>query len=143
MEQFVDELTVLPPGESVLATILFTDIVGSSELAARLGDRRWADLIEQHHAAVRKQLRLFRGTEIDIAGDGFFARFDGPARAIRCGVAIRDVLSELELDVRVGIHTGECALVGGSRLASQSAQVRALPPRQGQARCWSRRQSRI
>ena len=113
IERFVDELRVIPPGESVLTTILFTDIVGSSALAAELGDRRWAELVARHHAAVREQLRLFRGTEVDTAGDGFFARFDGPALAIRCGVAMRDVLSELELDVRVGIHTGECALVGG------------------------------
>jgi class 3 adenylate cyclase len=113
LEQLADEAGVSSAGESVLATILFTDIVGSSELAAELGDRAWAQRIEGHHAVVRDQLRRFRGTEVDTAGDGFFATFDGPARAIRCGVAIRDALSDIDLDIRAGVHTGECAVVGG------------------------------
>jgi class 3 adenylate cyclase/pimeloyl-ACP methyl ester carboxylesterase len=113
IEQFVDDLTVPVPADSMLATILFTDIVDSSPRAAKLGDRRWAELVERHHAAVRAQLRRFRGDEVDTAGDGFFATFDGPARAIHCGVAIRDAVSELDLGVRVGVHTGECVRVGG------------------------------
>jgi class 3 adenylate cyclase/pimeloyl-ACP methyl ester carboxylesterase len=113
IEQFVASLGEEREPESVLATLLFTDLVDSTVLANELGDQRWAELVGRHHAAVREQLRRFRGTEIDTAGDGFFATFDGPARAIRCGCAIRDVLGELDLGVRVGIHTGECALAGG------------------------------
>ena len=99
--------------ETVLATVLFTDLVGSTAKAAQLGDRRWRELLEQHHARVREQLARFRGTEIDTAGDGFFARFDGPARGIRCAAAIARSLAELDLDVRAGLHTGECELVDG------------------------------
>jgi class 3 adenylate cyclase len=113
VEQFVASLGEELEPETMLATLLFTDLVDSTTLAHELGDRGWAELVERHHAAVREQLRRFRGTEIDTAGDGFFATFDGPARAIRCGCAIRDVLGELDLGVRVGIHTGKCALAGG------------------------------
>jgi pimeloyl-ACP methyl ester carboxylesterase/class 3 adenylate cyclase len=97
--------------ETVLATVLFTDLVGSTAKAAELGDRGWRELLEQHHARIRTQLARFRGTEIDTAGDGFFARFDGPARAIRCAEAITKSLEEIDLDVRAGLHTGECELV--------------------------------
>jgi class 3 adenylate cyclase len=113
IERFVGSLGVEREPESVLATLLFTDLVDSTRLANELGDRGWALLVERHHAGVREQLRRFRGIEVDTAGDGFFATFDGPARAIRCGCAIRDVLKTLDLGVRIGIHTGECALVGG------------------------------
>jgi class 3 adenylate cyclase len=113
IEQFVDGLEVGAGVDSVLATVLFTDLVGSSALAAELGDRGWAELIGRHHGTVREQFRRFRGAEVDTAGDGFFATFDGPARAIRCGLAIRERLGELGLGVRIGVHTGECALVGG------------------------------
>jgi class 3 adenylate cyclase/pimeloyl-ACP methyl ester carboxylesterase len=102
-----------PAPERVLATVLFTDIVGATERAAELGDRAYRELLEQHHDAVRAQLGRFRGTEMDTAGDGFFATFDGPARAIRCAFAIRDSLRELGIDVRAGLHTGECELVEG------------------------------
>jgi len=102
-----------PEPERILSTVLFTDIVGSSERAAALGDRAWRDLLEKHHALVRRQLTRFRGEEMDAAGDGFFARFDGPARAIRCASAIVEGVRELELDVRAGLHTGECELVDG------------------------------
>jgi class 3 adenylate cyclase len=97
----------------VLSTVLFTDIVGSSERAAALGDRAWRELLERHHALVRSQLVRFRGREMDAAGDGFFASFDGPARAIRCANAIVEGVRELELDVRAGLHTGECEVVDG------------------------------
>ena len=96
-----------------LTTVLFSDIVGSSEKTATLGDRAWRELLERHHELVRRHLVRFRGKEIDTAGDGFFACFDGPARAIRCGYAIAGAMPELGLQVRVGLHTGECELVDG------------------------------
>jgi class 3 adenylate cyclase len=99
--------------DRVLATVLFTDLVGSTELLRARGDRAWRDLIERHNAAVRHELARFRGTELDTAGDGFLATFDGPARAIRCGLAIVKVISSLGLQVRAGLHTGECERVGG------------------------------
>ena len=101
------------PYDSVLATVLFTDLVGSTAKAVELGDRRWRDLLEQHHARIRSQLALFRGIELDTAGDGFFARFDGPARAIRCACAIRDAVTDLGVEIRAGLHTGECEVVDG------------------------------
>jgi class 3 adenylate cyclase len=102
-----------PEPDKVLATILFSDIVGSTARAAELGDARWRQLLAEHHARVRRQLGRFRGVELDTAGDGFFARFDGPARGIRCAVAIRDALRELGLEVRLGLHTGECEALDG------------------------------
>jgi class 3 adenylate cyclase len=100
------------PGR-VLATVLFTDLVGSTAQAAALGDRRWRDLLEQHHAAVRRELERFDGRELDTAGDGFFATFDGPARAIRCACAIVDAVRPLDLEVRAGLHTGEVEVLAG------------------------------
>ena len=97
--------------ERVLATVMFTDIVGSSETAAEVGDARWRELLERHHALIRRELLRFRGREIDTAGDGFFASFDGPARAIRCACAIVQTMPELGLQVRAGLHTGECELL--------------------------------
>jgi class 3 adenylate cyclase len=98
----------------VLATVLFTDLVGSTERASELGDRRWRALLETHHAVVRRELQRFRGNEIDTAGDGFLATFDGPARAIRCATAIRDAVAALGLEIRAGVHTGECELHGNT-----------------------------
>jgi len=116
--------------ETLLATVLFTDLVGSTARAAELGDARWRELLEQHHTRIRQQLSRFRGVELDTAGDGFFARFDGPARAIRCASAIRDTLRDLDLEVRAGLHTGECELLDdkvtgiavsiGARVAAQA-----------------------
>jgi len=100
-----------PEPDSVLATVLFSDIVGSTALAAELGDAGWRNLLAEHHACVRRQLSQFRGVEIDTAGDGFFARFDGPARAIRCAQLIRHALGEIGLQVRLGLHTGECEIL--------------------------------
>jgi class 3 adenylate cyclase len=97
--------------ERVLATILFTDIVGSTAKATELGDRAWRELLERHHALIRRELVRFRGAELDVAGDGFFARFDGPARAIRCACAITESVREIGLEVRAGLHTGECELM--------------------------------
>jgi len=99
--------------DRVLATVLFTDIVGSSERAAEVGDRAWRELLERHHDLVRRQLARFRGREVDTAGDGFFASFDGPARAIRCACAVVHSMPELGLEVRAGLHTGECELMDG------------------------------
>jgi class 3 adenylate cyclase len=98
--------------DRVLVTILFTDLVMSTELAASLGDRRWRDLLEQHHAVVRRELTRFDGREVDTAGDGFFATFDGPARAIRCAHAIRAEVARLGLQMRAGLHTGEVEVLG-------------------------------
>jgi pimeloyl-ACP methyl ester carboxylesterase/class 3 adenylate cyclase len=113
-DQFLDEVEEFLTGapatvasDRVLASILFTDLVGSTERARQLGDASWSALLEEHHAVVRRQLMRFEGEEIDTAGDGFLALFDGPARAIRCGLAIRDALEPLELQVRAGVHTGE------------------------------------
>jgi len=94
--------------DRVLATVLFTDIVGSTAKASELGDARWREMIQAHHGLIRRQLVRFRGTELDTAGDGFFASFDGPARAIRCACAISEGVRDLGIEVRAGLHTGEC-----------------------------------
>jgi len=112
-ERFVSRLTERAGSERVLATVLFTDIVGSTELAAKLGDSAWRQLLERHHAIVRRELARFQGRELDTAGDGFFAAFDGPARAVLAASAIRDSLDALEIAVRAGVHTGECEVSDG------------------------------
>jgi pimeloyl-ACP methyl ester carboxylesterase len=122
--------------EQILATVLFTDIVGSTERAQELGNREWRSLLEQHHTTVREILARYRGREIDTAGDGFLASFDGPARAIRCAVAVRDALAGLGIPVRSGLHTGEVEVVGeklagiavhtGSRVAAVAAAGEVL-----------------
>ncbi len=99
--------------DRMLATVLFTDIVGSTKKALELGDRAWRQLLERHHALIRRELLRFRGREIDTAGDGFLATFDGPARAIRCAYAIVDAVGALGIDVRAGLHTGECEIADG------------------------------
>jgi class 3 adenylate cyclase len=98
--------------DRVLATVMFTDVVGSTEHAAALGDRGWRDLLESYHACVRQELKRFRGREVDTAGDGFFASFDGPARGIRCACAIREAVTTLGINIRAGLHTGECEVMG-------------------------------
>ena len=100
--------------DRVLATVLFTDVVRSTEHAAELGDKRWSDLLASHHMAVRHELTHWRGTEIDTTGDGFLATFDGPARAVRCACAARDAVHELGLDIRAGLHTGEYEIFGST-----------------------------
>lgn len=112
IEEFVTGARPAPVADRVLLTVLFTDIVDSTRLAADLGDRRWRDLLEQHHRAVRVALQQFRGREVDAAGDGFFAVFDGPARAIRCALAVRESVHALGVELRLGVHTGECEVIG-------------------------------
>ncbi|MEA2161716.1 MAG: hypothetical protein QOD66_4096 [Solirubrobacteraceae bacterium] len=99
--------------DTVLATVLFSDIVDSTEHQARLGDRAWKELVERHHAAVRQALTRWRGVEIDTAGDGFFASFDGPARSIQCALEISQRVRDLGIQIRAGVHTGECELIDG------------------------------
>jgi class 3 adenylate cyclase/pimeloyl-ACP methyl ester carboxylesterase len=99
--------------DRVLATVLFTDIVGSTAKAAGMGDRGWRDLVQRHHATVRALLARYRGKEMGTAGDGFFASFDGPARAVRCAGAIIDAVRPLGIEIRAGIHTGECNVIDG------------------------------
>jgi pimeloyl-ACP methyl ester carboxylesterase len=113
VQEFLTGVRPPPEPDRVLATVLFTDIVGSTERAAELGDRRWRELLERHHDLVRRQLARFQGREIDTAGDGFLASFDGPARAVRCAGAIGLALQELGLEVRAGVHTGEVELTDG------------------------------
>jgi class 3 adenylate cyclase len=115
--------------ERVLATILFTDIVGSTELASQLGDSAWRALLERHHAIVRRELSRFQGRELDTAGDGFFAAFDGPARAVLAADALRDPLRAIGLEVRAGLHTGECEVSDGKIVGiavSIGARISAL-----------------
>jgi class 3 adenylate cyclase len=122
--------------DRVLATVLFTDIVGSTERAAALGDRRWREVVEQHHSAIRTLLARYRGVEMDTSGDGFFASFEGPARAVRCATAIIDAVRPLGIEVRAGLHTGEMEridskVVGvavniGARVAAMAAPSEVL-----------------
>jgi pimeloyl-ACP methyl ester carboxylesterase len=120
----------------VLSTVLFTDIVGSTAKAAELGDRGWRELLERHHSLVRRELTRYRGRELDTAGDGFFASFDGPARAIQCARTIAEGVGELGLEIRAGLHTGECELLDnkvagiavsiGARVAAQASPGEVL-----------------
>jgi pimeloyl-ACP methyl ester carboxylesterase len=124
IREFLTGVRESPYADRVLATVLFTDLVGSTEQARELGDRRWRELLEAHHAAVRRELVRFGGREIDTAGDGFLASFDGPARAIRCASAVVDSVAGLGLQIRVGVHTGECE-VHGDKLAGLAVHVGA------------------
>jgi class 3 adenylate cyclase len=131
VEEFITGHKPVPEPNRVLATVLFTDIVRSTELATELGDRKWLTLLEKHNQAVRTQIERFRGREINTTGDGFLAMFDGPARAARCGCAIRDAANQLGLSVRAGVHTGECELLGedvGGVAVHIGARVMAQAP---------------
>jgi len=111
IEEFLTGSHQVEEPDRVLATVLFTDIVGSTEQVARLGDRRWRDLLEDHYRVSRRELGRFRGREVKTTGDGILASFDGPARAIRCAAAIRDRVRALGVEVRAGLHTGEVELL--------------------------------
>jgi class 3 adenylate cyclase len=137
IEEFLTGVRPTSLKDRVLATIVFTDLVGSTERARELGDRAWSQLLDRHHAEVRRQLERFRGEEIDTAGDGFMALFDGPARAIHCALEVRAGLRELGLDIRAGVHTGEVervlaekprgiAVHIGARVAARAAEGEVL-----------------
>jgi pimeloyl-ACP methyl ester carboxylesterase len=111
VEEFLTGVRPEPEADRVLATILFTDIVGATERASEMGDQKWSHLLARHHELIREELNRFRGREIDTAGDGFFATFDGPARAISCAKAIQNKVTKLGLTVRLGLHTGECEVM--------------------------------
>ena len=112
VEEFLTGVRHVPEPDRVLATVLFADIVGSTERAAALGDRRWRDLLQSYQTLARRELERHRGREIDTAGDGVLAAFDGPARAMRCACAISDAVRALGIEVRAGLHTGECEVIG-------------------------------
>jgi class 3 adenylate cyclase len=114
IEEFLTGVRRGPEPDRVLATVLFTDIVGSTERAATLGDRRWRDLLEAHHGLIRRELDHNRGREVDTTGDGFLAVFDGPARAVRCAAASVGAVRELGLEIRAGVHTGEVEMIGAN-----------------------------
>jgi pimeloyl-ACP methyl ester carboxylesterase len=132
IEEFLTGTRSAREYDRVLSTVLFTDIVGSTERARTLGDRAWRDVLEEHHARVRSVLGQHRGLEVDTAGDGFFASFDGPARAIRAACAIRDGLRQLGLEIRAGLHTGECELmrdkIGGIAVHTGARVAAAAEP---------------
>ena len=124
VQEFLTGRRVVFESERVLATVLFTDIVGATAKAEQLGDGAWRELLERHHSIVRRELAHFGGREIDTAGDGFFASFEGPARGVRCAMAVRDGLRPLGLDIRAGLHTGECEW-SGDKLAGIAVHIGA------------------
>jgi pimeloyl-ACP methyl ester carboxylesterase len=136
VEEFLTGVRPAPEHDRVLATVLFTDIVGSTERASRIGDRAWTYLVDRHHAFVREELLRFRGREIDTAGDGFLAVFDGPGRAVHCAQAIIGRMRTLDLELKAGVHTGEVELMGdkvggiavhiGARVAAQAGPNEVL-----------------
>ncbi len=139
VDEIEEFLTGARPGaepDRVLATVLFTDIVGATEHAAQVGDRRWHDLLDSHHDLVRARAEVLRGREIDSAGDGFLAAFDGPARGVRCACAIAQGGEGAGLEIRAGLHTGECELMGdklggiavhtGARVAAEAGTGEVL-----------------
>ena len=139
IEEFVTGHRTAADHDRVLATVLFTDSVGATEKASVLGDQSWRDLLTRHNAAIRQELGRWRGREVNTAGDGFLATFDGPARAIRCAKAISDAVQPLGLEVRCGLHTGEIEVVGadvagvavhiGARIAALAAPSEVLVSR--------------
>ena len=129
IEEFFTGSPARIEADRVLATVLFTDIVGSTEKAAALGDKRWRRLLDDHHATIRRVLARFRGREVKTTGDGFLATFDGPARGVRCACAITEEIKSLGIEVRAGLHTGECEMMGddvGGIAVHIGARVAAL-----------------
>jgi pimeloyl-ACP methyl ester carboxylesterase len=139
IEEFLTGHRYTPETQRVLTTVLFTDIVGSTARIAEIGDRQWRGLLDRHDSAVRRQIERFRGREIDRAGDGFLASFDGPARGVECAVAVVDAVRPLGLQLRAGVHTGECEKRGeglgglavhiGARIAGQAGPGEVLVSR--------------
>ena len=130
-DSIVDEVQefltgIRPPRDidRVLATVLFTDIVGSTERMARVGDKAWKECLDRHHAVVRRELASFRGREMNVAGDGFFATFDGPARAVRCALGIQEAARQIGIEIRAGLHTGEVEL-HGDKVAGMAVHIGA------------------
>ena len=136
IEEFLTGSISAVEPDRVLATVLFTDIVGSTEKAAALGDQRWRDLLDKHHSTIRSNLTRFRGNEVKTTGDGFLATFDGPARGVRCACALADGIRPLGIELRAGLHTGECEMMGddvggiavhiGARVASPAKSSEVL-----------------
>ena len=136
VQEFLTGVRPVPEPDRVLATVLFTDIVGSTQRAAELGDRRWHDQLDSYYGLARRELDRFRGREIKTTGDGFLATFDGPARGIRCACAVSDSATQLGLAIRAGLHTGECEMMGedvggiavhiGARVAAEAAPGEVL-----------------
>jgi pimeloyl-ACP methyl ester carboxylesterase len=132
IEEFLTGMRSAPDHDRLLSTVLFTDIVGSTERARELGDRGWHEVLEEHHTRVRGVLEQYRGREVDTAGDGFFASFDGPARAIRAACAMREGVQPLGIQIRAGLHTGECELmrdkIGGIAVHTGARVAAAAEP---------------
>jgi class 3 adenylate cyclase len=129
IEEFVTGARRIPSNDRALATVLFTDIVGSTERLVSVGDRAWRELVASHHDIIRAELDVYRGREVDNAGDGFFATFDGPGRAVACARSVIDRLSPVGLDIRAGVHTGECEVVNnkvGGIAVHVGARIAAL-----------------
>jgi class 3 adenylate cyclase len=136
VEEFITGTHQRPESDRVLATVMFIDIVESTARAAALGDQRWRELLARYYDLVRKELVAFRGREVKTVGDGLLATFDGPARAIRCACGLRDKVREVGLEVRTGLHTGECELIGndvgglavhiGARVANEANAAEVL-----------------
>jgi class 3 adenylate cyclase len=125
VEEFLTGVRGHADVDRIVATVMFTDIVGSTQRATDLGDRKWRELLEAHTEAVRRQLARFRGHEIKSLGDGMMASFDGPARAIRCGLAVTDAVRALGIEVRVGLHTGEVEVMGDDDVGGIGVHIAA------------------
>ena len=133
IEEFLTGAVHAPRSNRVLATVLFTDIVSSTERLAELGDRKWHDVLNAHDLAIRRQLERFQGREVGTRGDGFVATFDGPGRAIECACAMRDVVAALDLEIRVGVHTGEIELRDDHEIAGLAVHLAARIEQQARA----------
>ena len=136
IEEFIAGVRHRLDPDRVLATVMFTDIVRSTERAAEMGDSRWRNLLTDFYAAVRKELSVFHGREVNTAGDGLLATFDGPNRPIRCACSVREKLRPLGLEVRTGLHSGECELIGDVSAVSRCISRRASWLLPNRTKCW-------